>query len=93
MVSESRLPVNELNQNRQTRLKVWLLCNDLTQAELARRTGLTRQAVYAIVHGVRAIPSHIEALASQGVPGELLPDPEFKRRGRPPKQPGVSERA
>lgn len=62
-------------------IKVWLIRNGLTQAELARRCNTTRQHIYRVLSGRRPNPRLRKQLVELGVPAKLVkPAPKPQRR-------------
>lgn len=53
-------------------IKIWLIRNGLTQAELARQLGTTRQNIYRTLSGRRPNPRMRRKLEELGVPARLV---------------------
>jgi len=53
-------------------IKIWLIRNGLTQAELARQCNTTRQNIYRTLSGRRPNPRLRAKLVELGVPARLV---------------------
>lgn len=74
--------VNANPPSRQAKLKAWFLLNNLEQKSLAGQMGISEQLLSMTLHGKRATKERLDALVALGVPQELLPEmQERKRRG------------
>ncbi len=62
------------------RIRAVLVEHGLSMAELARRIGVSAEAVSATVRGKRHSPRVLDALRAVGVPEKYLFDPRFQGR-------------
>ncbi len=61
--------------DRVTALMTWLTYHKIERRTLATRLGVQPSAITRIIRGVRATQWIIEAMAKEGIPMELLPEP------------------
>lgn len=59
-----------------TEIKVWMLRNGLSMADIARRIGVSRNLVSITINGRRNNRKVLHALLDQGCPADLLALPE-----------------
>lgn len=57
------------------RIRAYLLLNEHTPASVAEQKGISRQAVYSVINGLKHTPDVLDALLVAGVPAEYLEDP------------------
>ncbi|MGE4536350.1 MAG: hypothetical protein AB7D37_04660 [Desulfovibrio sp.] len=78
--------VRNKTDNRQVRLKVFLLEHGIEVKALAESRGISRGAMGDVLSGRRPKREHIEWLVTQGIPSDLLPAPGvLRKRGPKPK--------
>ena len=67
------------------KIKAWLVMRGLTHRELARLIGVHPSMITRILKGERAPAARIASLVELGVPEHLLPPPNTRGPGRPPR--------
>ena len=75
--------ISTITPTRQDRCRAWLVERRIVFGDLALDAGMSRSTLSRIISGDRATPEHIERLVALGVPADLLPEPQARRRPGP----------
>lgn len=81
--------LNIADLTRDEKREIWLKRSGHTQAQLADVVGVVPNVLSRYLRAASMQVDHQKALVAFGVPEELLPPPEAKRPGRPPRTPRV----
>ena len=90
---ESTQEIIRLSADRQAELRVWLIRNGMTYAEIGRRMGITSSGVLRLVQGERMPTKRHSEMVGMGIPADLLPQPLDVPFGPPRKHPLPTEAA
>lgn len=75
--------VNANSPTRQARLKAWLLLHNIEQKDLAEQMGVSQQLLSMTLTGTRATKERLEQLIDLGIPRNLLPELQEKKKTGP----------
>ena len=82
---ESMQAITKTPPNRQRRLRSYLVLFGIEGQELAKALGVTPTTMSRLLLAETAPSERVEQLAALGIPRQLLPAPEDKKRGPKPR--------